>query len=125
MLAPSEGHVSCCIRSAENELIGTVKDLRIAICSCIAQRHWLPWLDDLTVYVHIFAGRTCEASIGAVQSQELLHRRRDKGLVFPESRLQLFVFRKMKAYGSDQNWRRHDTHDQRLPETPAVGSQHL
>jgi hypothetical protein len=66
VLASPEAHVRRGVRPAENELIGSVKNLRITVSGCIAQRDWLSWLDSLAMELHIHGCRARKASIWAV-----------------------------------------------------------
>lgn len=111
MLAPSEAHVRCGVGPTEDEFIRPIKNFRITICGCIAQRHRLPWFYGLAMQVHVLGGCTCEAAVRTVQSQELLHRCRNKRLVFTEFLLQVLVLGQVVAYGSDQDRWRDDTDD--------------
>ena len=87
MLAPSESHVRCRIRPAHDEFIRAIEDLRITIGGCVAQRDRLSWSDRLSVKMYVLRCRAGEASIWAVQSQKLFHRRRNKRFVVSESHL--------------------------------------
>ena len=98
MLAPSEPHVRCRIRPAHDELIRVFENLWITIGGCVAQRDRLSWSDRLSVKMHVLSGRAGEASIWAVQSQELFHRRGNECFIVSKSLLQVFVHRQVMTY---------------------------
>ena len=87
MLAPSKPHVRRRIRPSHDEFIRVIEHLWITIGGCVAQCDRLSWSDRLSVEVHVLSGRAGKASIWAVQSQELFHRRGNECLVVSKSPL--------------------------------------
>jgi len=82
-MSPSpESHMHSNVRPMQDELVGVLKDGRVAVRSAVRHRDRNPRLDGMPVNDRVLRDRPGEPPIGAEQPDELLDRRGNQAGVF-------------------------------------------